>query len=54
MVAATALSQRQSLREDLLKAFEAPEEKRALQLAKKEAKERKKQEKMGWGEEYLG
>lgn len=41
-------------REELLKAFETPEEKRARRLAKKEAKERRKREKMGWGEEYLG
>lgn len=64
--AALALSQQQSLqerlrlreerrrREELLKAFETPEEKRARRLAKKEAKERKKREKMGWGEEYMG
>uniref|UniRef100_A0A8C5L626 Splicing factor Cactin n=1 Tax=Jaculus jaculus TaxID=51337 RepID=A0A8C5L626_JACJA len=64
--AALALSQQQSLQErlrlreerrqqeELLKAFETPEEKRARRLAKKEAKERKKREKMGWGEEYMG
>ena len=64
--AAAALSQRQSLQErlrlreerkqqeELMKAFETPEEKRARRLAKKEAKERKKREKMGWGEEYMG
>ncbi|EQB77598.1 hypothetical protein CB1_000413023 [Camelus ferus] len=40
--------------EELMKAFETPEEKRARRLAKKEAKERKKREKMGWGEEYMG
>uniref|UniRef100_A0A8C5ZRB0 Splicing factor Cactin n=1 Tax=Marmota marmota marmota TaxID=9994 RepID=A0A8C5ZRB0_MARMA len=63
---AAALSQQQSLQErlrlreerkqqeELLKAFETPEEKRARRLAKKEAKERKKREKMGWGEEYMG
>ncbi|XP_075759409.1 splicing factor Cactin [Pelodiscus sinensis] len=39
---------------ELLKALETPEEKRARRLAKKEAKERKKREKMGWGEEYMG
>ncbi|NXG88875.1 CATIN protein, partial [Stercorarius parasiticus] len=38
----------------LMKALETPEEKRARRLAKKEAKERKKREKMGWGEEYMG
>ncbi|XP_028627631.1 cactin isoform X1 [Grammomys surdaster] len=64
--AALAVSQQQSLQErlrlreerkqqeELLKAFETPEEKRARRLAKKEAKERKKREKMGWGEEYMG
>ncbi|XP_077187912.1 splicing factor Cactin [Paroedura picta] len=39
---------------ELMKALETPEEKRARRLAKKEAKERKKREKMGWGEEYMG
>ncbi|XP_066551443.1 splicing factor Cactin [Amia ocellicauda] len=39
---------------ELLKALETPEEKRARRLAKKEAKERKKREKMGWSEEYMG
>ncbi|XP_042549484.1 cactin [Dipodomys spectabilis] len=64
--AAAALSRQQRLQErlrrreerrqqeELLKAFETPEEKRARRLAKKEAKERKKREKMGWGEEYMG
>uniref|UniRef100_H0X2K6 Splicing factor Cactin n=2 Tax=Otolemur garnettii TaxID=30611 RepID=H0X2K6_OTOGA len=64
--AAASLSQQQSLQErlrlreerkqqeELMKAFETPEEKRARRLAKKEAKERKKREKMGWGEEYMG
>ncbi|KAL5482224.1 hypothetical protein EMCRGX_G022521 [Ephydatia muelleri] len=37
-----------------LKAMETPEEKRARRLAKKEAKERKKREKMGWDQEYMG
>uniref|UniRef100_A0A673KNQ5 Splicing factor Cactin n=1 Tax=Sinocyclocheilus rhinocerous TaxID=307959 RepID=A0A673KNQ5_9TELE len=39
---------------DMMKALETPEEKRARRLAKKEAKERKKREKMGWSEEYMG
>ncbi|XP_034360892.2 splicing factor Cactin [Arvicanthis niloticus] len=64
--AALAVRQQQSLQErlrlreewkqqeGLLKAFETPEEKRVRRLAKKEAKERKKREKMGWGEEYMG
>ena len=33
--------------------METPEEKRARRLAKKEAKERKKREKMGWDQEYM-
>ncbi|XP_053158581.1 splicing factor Cactin [Hemicordylus capensis] len=55
-----SLQERLQLKEDkkqqreLLKALETPEEKRARRLAKKEAKERKKREKMGWGEEYMG
>ncbi|NXO46473.1 CATIN protein, partial [Locustella ochotensis] len=54
-----SLQERLRLREEkkkqaaLLKALETPEEKRARRLAKKEAKERKKREKMGWGEEYM-
>lgn len=36
------------------KVFETFEEKRARRLVKKEVKERKKREKMGWGEEYMG
>nr|XP_032812514.1 cactin isoform X2 [Petromyzon marinus] len=39
---------------ELVKALETPEEKRARRLSKKEAKERKRREKMGWGEEYMG
>lgn len=38
----------------MLKALETPEEKRARRLAKKEAKEKKRREKMGWSEEYMG
>ncbi|XP_070603364.1 splicing factor Cactin [Erythrolamprus reginae] len=55
-----SLQERLKLKEDeknqreLMKALETPEEKRARRLAKKEAKERKKREKMGWGEEYMG
>lgn len=48
------LREERKQQEELLKAFETPEEKRARRLAKKEAKERKKREKMGWGEEYMG
>ncbi|XP_076150219.1 splicing factor Cactin [Alosa pseudoharengus] len=53
-------SQAQSAKEEnrkqreLMKALETPEEKRSRRLAKKEAKERKKREKMGWSEEYMG
>ncbi|UYV69194.1 CACTIN [Cordylochernes scorpioides] len=39
---------------DLMKQMETPEQKRLRRLAKKEAKERKKKEKMGWDEEYMG
>uniref|UniRef100_A0A3Q4B7N4 Splicing factor Cactin n=1 Tax=Mola mola TaxID=94237 RepID=A0A3Q4B7N4_MOLML len=39
---------------DVMKALETPEEKRARRLAKKEAKEKKRREKMGWSEEYMG
>ncbi|KFM74457.1 hypothetical protein X975_17517, partial [Stegodyphus mimosarum] len=38
----------------LLKSFETPEQKRLRRFAKKEAKERKRKEKMGWDEEYMG
>ena len=34
--------------------METPEEKRARRLAKKEEKERKRREKMGWDNEYMG
>ncbi|XP_041086243.1 cactin-like [Polyodon spathula] len=49
-----SIRQERHAREDILKAMETPEEKRARRLAKKEAKERKKREKMGWSEEYMG
>ncbi|XP_054482102.1 splicing factor Cactin [Anoplopoma fimbria] len=39
---------------EMLKALETPEEKRARRLAKKETKEKKRREKMGWSEEYMG
>ncbi|XP_008431852.1 cactin-like [Poecilia reticulata] len=39
---------------ELMKALETPEEKRGRRLAKKEAKEKKRREKMGWSEEYMG
>lgn len=39
---------------ELLKQMETPEEKRARRLAKKEAKERRRKEKMGWDKDYLG
>ncbi|XP_053403132.1 splicing factor Cactin-like [Mercenaria mercenaria] len=41
-------------RKEIIKATEAPEEKRARRLAKKEAKERKRREKSGWDQEYMG
>ncbi|CAI9720087.1 cactincactin-like [Octopus vulgaris] len=39
---------------ELQKATETPEEKRARRLSKKEAKERKRKERMGWDQDYLG
>jgi hypothetical protein len=38
---------------ELLKATETPEEKRIRRLLKKEAKERKRKERMGWDNDYL-
>lgn len=38
----------------LLKSLETPEQKRLRRFAKKEAKERKRKEQMGWDEEYMG
>lgn len=38
----------------MIKILETPEEKRARRLAKKEAKERWRRERMGWDKEYLG
>ncbi|XP_040587568.1 cactin-like [Mesocricetus auratus] len=64
--AALAPSQQQTLKErlwlrvkrrrqeELLKALETPEEKRARRLAKKQAKEHKRQKKMGWSEDSIG
>ncbi|XP_076101845.1 splicing factor Cactin-like [Mytilus galloprovincialis] len=39
---------------ELMKTYETPEEKRARRMAKKDAKERKKKEQMGWDKDYLG
>ena len=36
-----------------MKALETPEEKRARRLAKKEAKERKRRQNLGWDSEQL-
>jgi hypothetical protein len=38
---------------ELLKATETPEEKRLRRLLKKESKERKRKERMGWDNDYL-
>ncbi|KAB5535709.1 hypothetical protein PHYPO_G00121120 [Pangasianodon hypophthalmus] len=51
---ALSVKEEQKNQKELMKALETPEEKRARRLAKKEAKERKKREKMGWSEEYMG
>lgn len=40
-------------KKELMKANETPEEKRLRRLIKKEAKERKRKERMGWDNEYL-
>ena len=37
-----------------MKALETPEEKHARRVAKKERKERRNREKLGWGKDYLG
>lgn len=39
---------------EMMKALETPEEKRARRLTKKETKDKKRREKMGWSEEYMG
>nr|XP_048289716.1 cactin [Myodes glareolus] len=46
--------EKQRQQEELFKALETPEEKRARRLAKKKAKESKKRERMGWSEDYVG
>lgn len=43
-----------AMQKEVMKALETPEEKRERRLAKKEAKERKRREKMGWDKEYMG
>ncbi|XP_018425976.1 PREDICTED: cactin [Nanorana parkeri] len=48
------LKEENKKKKEIMKAIETPEEKRARRLAKKEAKERKKRENMGWGKEYMG
>ena len=47
---ATSLARKQK---EIQKALETPEEKRARRLAKKEAKERKRRQKLGWDSEQL-
>ena len=39
---------------DMYKALETPEQKRARRLEKKEDKERKRKQLMGWGDDYMG
>lgn len=48
------LKEERRRRKEIIKATETPEEKRARRLAKKDAKERKRREKMGWDKEYMG
>lgn len=46
-------SERRKKEKELMKANETPEEKRLRRLLKKEAKERKRKQRMGWDNEYL-
>ncbi|CAH8856422.1 unnamed protein product [Trichobilharzia szidati] len=48
------ISEERRQKKALIKILETPEEKRARRLAKKEAKERWRRERMGWDKEYLG
>ncbi|CAH8544730.1 unnamed protein product [Dicrocoelium dendriticum] len=48
------LQEERQQKKALIKVLETPEEKRARRLAKKEAKERWRRERMGWDKEYLG
>lgn len=48
------LKQEKKKQKELLKALETPEQKRLRRLAKKEAKERKRKQQMGWDDEYMG
>ena len=50
ILCATSLARKQK---EIQKALETPEEKRARRLAKKEAKERKRRQKLGWDSEQL-
>ncbi|XP_065911758.1 splicing factor Cactin-like isoform X2 [Dysidea avara] len=45
--------ERQKKEKEIMKALETPEEKRARRLAKKEAKERKRRQNLGWDSEQL-
>ena len=48
------LKQEKKKQKELIKALETPEQKRLRRLAKKEAKERKRKQQMGWDDEYMG
>ncbi|KAJ8304258.1 hypothetical protein KUTeg_017841 [Tegillarca granosa] len=48
------LKEERRQQKELIKSMETAEEKRARRLAKKELKERKRKEKMGWDKDYLG
>ncbi|KAK3610182.1 hypothetical protein CHS0354_038818 [Potamilus streckersoni] len=48
------LKEERRQRKEIIKATETPEDKRARRLAKKELKEIRRKEKMGWDKEYLG
>ncbi|XP_033749673.1 cactin-like [Pecten maximus] len=51
---AAEIEEEKRQQKELIKALETPEEKRARRLGKKEAKERRRKEKMGWDKDYLG
>ena len=48
------LKEEKKKQKELMKALETPEQKRLRRLAKKEAKERKRKQQMGWDDEYMG
>ena len=47
------MKEEQKRKKELMKTMETPEQKRIRRLLKKEAKERKRKEQMGWDTDYL-